>query len=183
MSRKALYTVLLLCFAAGASQGQTLIYEHQGSPLFSIEFPEGWLVDLDFEAEAREAGTYREGEELEIRILEANPGDGAHIWVGLWALPDARTLDEGVTYFTTLNRDLFTDLEVSEPEARELNGMAARILRGTAKRDGEAVELTMALFEARPGTIAAGLYVGAPDAWRTYREELESMLASLAPAA
>lgn len=181
--RTCLVAVLLLAFAAAGSRAQTLIYEHEGRSLFSITFPEAWLVDLDFEDEAREAGTYQEGEELELRIVEARPSDGSRLWVGLWSVPDVATLDEGLAYFASLQQDLFTDLELGEPRVRELGGMPARVIQGTARREGDPVELIMALFEPRRGTIATALGVGEPEAWKIYRHDLEALVASLEPAA
>ena len=60
--------------------------------------------------------------------------------------------------------------------------MAARVVSGKALRDGEAVELKMALFEPREGVVATALYVGEPEAWQLHREELEAMAASIKPA-
>ena len=183
MYRRCLFAVLLLALAAASSQAQTLIYEHDGTPLFSITYPSAWLVDLDFEEEAREAGTYQEGEELALRIVEARPNDDRHLWFGVWAIPDAGTLGEGLAYLSSLQQDLFTGLELSEARTTELGGMSARVLQGTARREGEPVELLMALFEPRRGAIAAALYVGEPEAWQIHRQELEAMVASLKAAA
>jgi hypothetical protein len=180
--RKALRIAFLIFVVAARVSGQALVYEVEDEPLFAVEFPDGWQVDLDFADEARAAGTYTDSESLAIRIVEASPADGAEIWVGLWAVPGARSLDEGLEYAASLNSDLFTDLEVSPPVAKDLNGMAARVLTATAQRDGQAVELIFALFEPRAGAIAAALYVGAAEIWRSYRPELEPMVASLAPA-
>jgi len=173
-------TLLILVAAVGRSQ--TLVYEHQDQPLFSIEIPNGWLVDLDFAQEARQAGAPA-GEEPELRVVEVSPGDGSHVWLGVWALPDAGTLDEGAAYFASLRQDLFTEVDLSPPATATLHGMSARTSKGTAVRDGEAVELAVALFEPRVGAIVAALYVGEPDAWRMHSEELEAMIESLEPVA
>ncbi len=186
MSAKTLCSVLLVVVATvtlgSAAQGQVLVYEIDDEPLFEIDFPSGWLVDLDFKDEARAAGAYTEGEELRIRIVEANPGDGAEIWVGLWAIPDVTDLDEGMDYVASLNSDLFSEIEMSRPEEREINGMPARVMTATAVHDGQDVELLLALFVPRADTVAAGLYVGATDIWREYESELRGMMSSLQPA-
>ena len=180
--KKVLSLALLLLISSAAVHAQQLIYEHDDKPLFSIEFPDGWDIDLDFKAEAIEAGTYVEGEPLEIRIVEANPSDGAHLWIGLWAVPDASNLDEGTEYLQSLNADLFPDLDLSDPEKRDLNGMAARVAMGTATLDGEPVEMIIALFQPAEATVAVGLYVGAVDVWKDYEAELKAMVTSLRPA-
>ncbi len=168
----------LLAMAATGAVAETLVYEHDEKSLFSIEVPEGWLIDLDFADEARAAGN-AEGEAPMFRIVEISPGDGSHIWFGIWALPDVATLDEGLTYLASLEQDLFTDLEASEPVATEFRGMDARTIKGTGVHEGESVELAMALFEPREGSIVTILYVGAPDAWRAHSEALAGMVASL----
>ena len=177
-ARALLLVFPLLVVAAADAGAQTLIYEHDERPMFSIEVPEGWLVDLDFEDEARAAGG-AEGEEPMFRVVEISPRDGSHVWLGVWALPQVATLDEGLVYLASLSGDLFTDLEASEPQSTEFRGMAARTLKGTGVHKGESVELAMALFAPREGSIAAILYVGAPDAWRAHAEELAGMVASL----
>ena len=171
----------LLALGATGAGAQPLVYEHDGQPLFSLQVPEGWQVDLDFSAEAREAGV-AEGEEPLFEIVEISPGDDSHVWFGVWALADISTLDQGLTYLGSLRGDLFTDLEASEPMATELGGMAARTISGTAKREGESVELAMALFAPRENSVVAILYVGAPDAWRSHEEALAGIMASLEPA-
>jgi hypothetical protein len=180
--KRILSLALPLLISSAAVHAQQLVYEHDDKPLFSIELPDGWDIDLDFKAEAIEAGTYVEGEPLQIQIVEANPSDGAHLWIGLWAVPDASTLDEGIEYLQSLNADLFPDLTLSDPEQRDLNGMVARVATGTATLDSEPVEMIIALFQPRASAVAVGLYVGAVDVWQGYVAEREAMVASLAPA-
>ena len=170
-----------LALVAAAAQPQGLVYEQDGKPLFSIELPDGWVVDLDFEDEAREAGTWQEGEELQIRIVEARPDDGSKIWVGLWGLPWVSNLDEAVEYLAGLNQDIFSEVEISRPKDTDLNGMAARTATGKAVHQGEEVEFIVALFEPRAGSIAIGMYVGAVDGWKDWEAELERMVKSLQP--
>jgi hypothetical protein len=181
LKRLALIVGLGLLLTAPA-EAQTLTYEHQGSPLFKITYPAGWLVDLDFQQEAKEAGAYKEGEPLELRIIEARPSDGRHLWVGLWVVPDATDLDQGEAYIASLRQDLFTDVEVSQPTTASLGGMPARLASGNALREGEPVELKIALFEPRAGIVAAALYVGIDEAWQEHRDELDAMAASIRPA-
>jgi hypothetical protein len=181
MRRKAFLLVLCLSALAGAAEAQTLTYDHDDAPLFSITFPDGWLVDLNFRQEAEEAGTVAAGEEPELRVVEARPGDGRHVWVGLWVVPGARTLDEGADYFASLRQDLFTDVELSDVEKGNLAGMPSRHASGTAVREGAPVDLKIALFEPRAGIVAAALYVGEPEAWKQSAAELEQMAASIRP--
>lgn len=87
MRRRSLTVALgLLLTLTAAAHAQTLTYEHNGAALFSITYPAGWLIDLDFQQEAKEAGAYTEGEPLELRIVEARPADDRHLWIGAWVV-------------------------------------------------------------------------------------------------
>ena len=54
--------VLALLLLPALCQAETLAYMHDGKSLFSVTFPDSWLVDTDFVEEAKEAGTYKGGE-------------------------------------------------------------------------------------------------------------------------
>lgn len=175
--RVLVFLLMLGLPAVGPASGDELVYEADGRPLFTMQIPDDWQVDLDFEQEAREAGA-AEGEEPRFRVVEIWPRDEGHVWLGVWSLPEVRTLDEGLEYLSTLDDDLFTDVTVSEPEATEFHGMAARTLEGTAKRDGKLIRFAMALFEPAAGSIVAALYAGEPGAWEAYSEALDGMVNS-----
>lgn len=183
MRRLALLVILVtawLVVPALAQGEETVVYDHDGRPLFSVTFPDGWLVDTDFVDEARAAGAY-DGGEPEIRIVEAMPGDGTKLWFGIWVVPRAATLEEGHAYVASLDGELFTDIVVSEPRETERGGMRARVISGTAKRDDEEVELAVVLFEPRPEVIAVALYVGRPDTWIKHSDELQRIIDSVEP--
>ena len=163
---------------ATSSQGQTLTYDHDGEALFSIDYPPGWLVDLDFEQEAEEADV---PPDEALRIIEARPNEDQHLWVGIWVVPDATTLDEGAAYTGSLNQDLFTVLDVGEPQRAEANGMSTLQIGGTAEREGEAVQFRAVLFEPRSGVIAAALCVGSLEAWKAHQVDIEAIATSIVP--
>jgi hypothetical protein len=183
MRRLALVTLLALAWlgATALAREQKFVYNHEGRPLFSITLPDRWFLDTDFGDEARAAGVDKGGGP-EIRIVEAMPGDGTKLWLGAWVVPRASTLDRGLEYVTSLDGELFSDIALSPATDTALGGMKARALAGTAKRDGEKVELAAVLFEARPGVIAVVLYVGLPDTWSKHRDELQRIVASVQPA-
>ena len=156
-------------------------YDHDGEDLISITYPEGWMIDTEYVADAKAAGTY-EGGEPEIRVVEAMPDDGTKLWIGMWTAPRVETLDEGLEYVASLDGSLFTDIEATEPETKEIGGMEARAFRGTAKRQGEDVEFAVALLEAKKGVIVAVLYVGVPNTWENHEDELNAIVESVRPA-
>ena len=82
---KRLTFVVLLAVAwlgtPAVARAQTVVYDHEGRPLFSITLPDHWFLDTDFGDEARTAGVDK-GAEPGIRIVEAMPGDGTKLWLG-----------------------------------------------------------------------------------------------------
>jgi hypothetical protein len=178
------FVVLLAVAWLGATalaREQKFVYNHDGRPLFSFTLPDGWLLDTDYADEARAAGADTSAGP-EIRIVEAMPGDGTKLWLGAWVVPRASTLDRGLEYVASLDGELFSDIAVSPPRETTIGGMKAMALAGTAKREGEKVELAAVLFESRPGVIAVVLYVGLPDTWSKHRDELQRIVASVQPA-
>ena len=168
----------VILLTSGSGWAETLTYDHEGESLFSITFPDGWFLDTDFVDEAKAAGSY-EGGEPEIRIVEAMPGDGTKLWFGVWVVPRAKTLDEGLEYVASLDGELFTDVEASEAVDGELGDMIATTLHGTARRQGEDVEFAVALFEPRAEVIAVALYVGRPQTWEKHQGDLLRIVGSL----
>lgn len=179
--RFSLLAVLGLLLLPGLCLAGTLTYSHDGKPLFSITFPDGWIVDTDFVEEAKAAGTYMGGEP-DLRIIEAMPGDGSKLWFGAWVAPKATTLEEGLEYIASLDGELFTGVESSEPKGAALGDMAAKTFYGTARREGEEVEFAVALFEPRESVIAVALYVGRPQTWEKHHSELTALVDSIEPA-
>jgi hypothetical protein len=182
---RRLATVVLLAVAwlgaTAVAREEKVVYEHAGRPLFSFTLPDRWILDTDFGDEARAAGADTSAGP-EIRIVEVMPGDGTKLWLGAWVVPRASTLERGLEYVASLDGSLFSDIAISPPRETTIGGMKARALAGTAKREGEKVELAAVLFEARPGVIAVVLYVGLPDTWSTHRDELQRIVASVQPA-
>lgn len=175
--------LLALVFLAlpGLATAETVIYDEGEEPLLSITYPEGWLIDTNYIADAKAAGTYTGGEP-EIRIVEAMPDDGTRLWIGIWVAPRVPNLEKGLEYLDSLDSSLFTDIEVTDPKDEELGGMPAKTLKGSAKRQGEDVELAMALLQAKPDVVVAVLYVGALDTWANHEDELNAIVGSLKPA-
>lgn len=172
--------LIVSCLMPAFTEAGPLTYSHGGEPLFSLVFPDSWIVDTDFVEEAEAAGNYKGGEP-EIRLVEAMPGDGSKLWFGIWIAPRVSTLEEGLEYIASLDGELFTDVESSEPQKASLRDMAARTFYGTARREGEEVEYAVALFEPRESLIAVALYVGRPRTWKKHRAQLTAILDSLRP--
>ena len=178
MRTTRLCLALLTLSWCAAAIAHSFVYEDEdGTPVFRISYPQGWLLELDFAApdpggDAPPAP----------RVVEAMPKDGSLLWLGTWVPPGVTDFAQAAAYFDSLEQYLLTEVQAQEPAARDLNGMAARIIRGTAKKDGEPVEWVMAFFQPRQGVIAAALYVGVIEARDRYRQDLDSIIDSISPA-
>jgi len=158
--------------------GETVEYARDGEVLFSIDYPDGWIIDTDFEAEAKEAGTYQDGGP-KIDIVEAMPADDTRAWIGVWIAPEVANLEEAVEYGRSLSEFLLADVEASDPETGTLNGMDKISIEGVARKDGNEVEFGLAFFQASEDAVGAVLYVGETGAWDEHEDELEAIAASI----
>lgn len=163
------------CAVVGA---HSFVYEKEdGTPVFRISYPQGWVLELDFAGPDPGADA-----PPPPRVVEAMPNDGSLLWMGTWVPPNVTDFEQAAAYFESLEQYLLTEVQAQEPEARDLNGMAARIIRGTAKKDDKPVEWVMAFFEPMQGVIAAALYVGVIEARDKYRQDLDSIINSISTA-
>lgn len=174
--------ILALALVPSLCLAERLNYEHAGETLFSIDFPDNWYVDSDFVSDAKAAGTYKGGEPG-LRILEAMPSDGTKLWFGIWVAPDSvKDLEKGLEYVSSLDGDLFTNVESSRPKDTSFGGMPAKTMQGVARRLGEDVEFAVALIQPREDVVTVALYVGRPQTWAKHQAQLDKVVESIEPA-
>lgn len=157
------------------SWAHTFIYNLvDGTPVFSVDFPDGWRLDLDFDPPA-------EGIDAPPppRVVEAIPKDGAKLWLGTWVLTEIADVADARAYFESLEQYILNDVVIEEAKESDLNGMEARTFRGSAKKGKEPVEWVMAFFTPRLNTVAGILYIGVPKARRTREAELRGIVESI----
>lgn len=159
------------------AHAHTFTYDlDDGTAAFSIDFPDGWRLDLDFEPAQEGLGA-----PPPPRVVEAIPKDGSRLWLGTWVLPDIASLDEAREYFESLEKYILNDVSIEQTSEESLNDMPARVLRGSAKKGSEPVEWVMALFQPKDEIIAGILYIGVPEARQLREAELRSILKSVQP--
>ena len=175
-------SALVLVLALGLTQmpiagAHTFIYNlTDGTPVFSVDFPDGWRLDLDFDPPA-------EGIDAPPppRVVEAIPKDGAKLWLGTWVVTEITDINDAAEYFGSLEQYILSDVEIDSKSGDDHNGMAAHVLKGSANKDTEPVEWAIALFQPRPEVVAALLYIGVTEA-REYRAvELQAIVDSVQP--
>ena len=178
-SRVPTLLILAVALVPGLCRAERQTYQHDGEALFSIDFPDDWYVDADFVSDAKAAGTLKGGKPG-LRILEAMPSDGSKLWFGIWVAPDSvRDFDKALEYIASLDGDLFTNVESSQPKDTSFGGMPAKTMYGIARRLGEEVEFAVALFQPREAVITVALYVGRPQTWGKHQAQLQKVVDSI----
>lgn len=154
-----------------------MVYEtHDGRPVFKIKYPAGWVVDLDFDKPRKDHPG-----PPPPRVVEAMPNDGSLVWLGIWMPRRVTSFDEAEDYLDSLEQHILSDVKANPPRAQYLNGMPARIIDGTAKKDNDEVVWAMAFFQPADGVIGAALYVAVPAAVKKHQKDLDELIASLRP--
>jgi len=177
---KTCVAILLLALSAGwlsPARAHTFIYDlEDGTPMFRIHIPDGWRLDLDFDPAL-------EGVDVPPppRVVEAIPKDGAKLWLGMWVLSEIREINEARGFFESLEQYVLSDVVIDENNKDDLNGMPARVFSGTARKDKEPVEWAIVLFQVKPETMAAMLYIGVPEARQQRKVELSGIVDSILP--
>ena len=172
-----LLVFLLSLSGIRSASAHTFIYNlTDGTPVFSVDFPDGWRLDLDFDPPAENIDA-----PPPPRIVEAIPKDGAKLWLGTWGVTEITDINDADDYFGSLEQYILSDVVIDSESKDDHNGMLARVLKGSAKKDTEPVEWAVALFQPRPEIMAAILYIGVTEA-REYRAaELQAIVDSVQP--
>jgi hypothetical protein len=169
--------LLLLVLWADAAQAHTLIYETgDGRPVFRIAYPSGWSLDLKLSNPQPDAGA-----SPPPQVVGAMPNDGSLLWLGVWVPPGVSNFEEAKAYLDSLEQYILTEVKAEAPRVDTINGMPARIMEGTAKKDEDPVEWVMAFFQPQEGVIATALYVGVVEAREKHRQNLEKIIGSIRP--
>jgi hypothetical protein len=145
---------------SGPDASTTVVYPAD-NPVFSITFPEGWRTETD------------------ENLLHAVPQDSS-VYLGLWALEDAKNLDEALDAVDELVGSLVKNLEVDEVDSSILNDMEFLSVDGKGiDTEGDAVNVSVALFTPDEETVFILLFYGTPEAGDLHENELVDILKSI----
>lgn len=177
---KTFTAIVLLAMAAlwfPQAGAHTFIYNlEDGTSMFRVHIPDGWRLDLDFDPPLQGADV-----PPPPRVVEAIPKDGAKLWLGMWVLSEITDISEARGYFESLEQYVLSDVVIDDSNESDLNGMSARRFSGTARKNKEPVEWVIVLFQVKPQTMAALLYIGVPEARQQRKEELSRIADSILP--
>ena len=77
--------------------------------------------------------------------------------------------------------ELFTDIEKSDPEPVQINGMTAETIEGSAKSAGNDIIYFAVLFKTKKDTMGIAAFIGDPIAQYIHLDTVTKMVASLTP--
>jgi hypothetical protein len=177
--KTAWFSALLLVLLAwtGAAQAETVIYKSRaGESVFSVTYPESWTVEYDFDKPLESA----EGKPPP-RIVEAMPGDGSRVWLGVWVPPYVEDIEDAPGYMQSLEQYILNDVKSNDPVSQSLNGMAALVIKGTALKDKQPVEWVMAFFQASESAVGAAFYVGVVEDKQRHQRDFDALIDSIRP--
>ncbi len=160
MKIKSVLFVLCLLVAANVSVGETFTYPGE-DPLFSISFPDDWIVDLDED------------------LLSSMPEDES-IYLGLWAIADSDNLEDALDALDEVIEELVVEFEAGELEELEINDIQIFYVDGSGlDTEGNDVNVSAAIFSPDEEMICILFYYGTPAAESLHEDELVGILKSL----
>ena len=177
--------IAFVAIAAAAPVAQTMIYELEGTPFFSMTHPHGWTI---FAERDEELAARPEGADPMPLLISARPRAG-QLWYGTWVVDKVDDFDEARHYLGSLTEHLFDDVSIADFKTGVHNGMDFRYYEGTAvylRREGgevhrENVDFFAAFFKPGASGVGISLYVGLPSATVQYRDVLRQSLQSIRP--
>ena len=172
-------TCLVLLATAGLTWAQTSItYSTQGVKYFSVEIPDGWMVNVGTEATEVLSP---EGETPQSRLITTMPEDGLPLWLGMWVPSDVQNFTEAKDYLDSLNIELLTDVVATERITDKVNGMDVYYVAGTGKKEKEAMCFRAAFIRLSDKNIAIIIYIGPHQSTITHGDDLKEILLSIHP--
>lgn len=128
--KTSLLAFLLLLGLSTTCLAHSIVYEdNDGHPLFRLNIPEGWSVNLDGDR---------------ISIFPQTSG----AFIGTWFLEGFETEEASTVYVKTLCQAYFDEHEFSEPKTVVLDGnLPGVLLSGRARRSDSWGELRAMVFQ------------------------------------
>lgn len=152
---KKIFFILIIfaaCFASVSAQ-QVIVYPAE-DPVFSISFPEDWIVNLDEES------------------ISATPSDSS-ISFNIIAL-GAADIDSAIAYADLFLSDMFQDLELDDPISEEYNGLNFLSISGSGTDEsGTEIYVDVELISDNEGQYFMLFYFGTPDSETAHDQEIQ----------
>ncbi|MDD9715524.1 hypothetical protein PVW48_02110 [Dinoroseobacter sp. PD6] len=147
----------LFALAPPALADVRLSYSDAGRTLFSFDVPAFWTVESGGERAITPPG--EEIARTTPQLVSIRPTVDPTVWMGFFSPDGVRTVEEGVDYLSEIEKFLANEPEVTSVAPGRVGGLAAQIIKGSGRRDGQAITFTIAVVDL-PGSrvaIAAGV--------------------------
>ena len=173
--KRELLIISILCLAAAAmpAAAQTVSYNLNNAPLFTVDMPTGWRF------------TSKPNPRNPVTKRISGTASNGLVWFGVWVVKDAKTIDDAYKYVQTTARTLITDArETKTPSPSGLNGMKARYSEhtGTMKmQDGKSqvFDARIVLFDAGSGRIGIAVCMADSEGLSAEKANIDAFFGSI----
>lgn len=171
--------ILVMIFAVGTVQAQVSItYSSRGIQYFTMTIADEWRVNVGSDIDISKMP---EKEKAPTRLISAMPNDGVPLWFGMWVPEELEEIKGAQEYMESLGLDLLTDVVTTERKFDTMNSMDVFYVRGTGKKEGEAMDFRAAFFQLSPKSVVIAIYIGPRETTISHGDELALMIHSLQP--
>ena len=173
MKIKFLFLLMFGLLAVQPATSQTVAYNLNDTPLFTVRMPDGWKFES--RPNPRNPATRR---------ISGTAPNGL-VWFGVWVVKDVKTLDQAYKYVQATAKTLITDVRETKPAyLGEINGMKAKYSEhsGTMKmQDGksEVFNAQVVLFETSSGRVGIAVCMANADGLKAEKANIEAFFKSI----
>ena len=173
MKIKLIYIFVLCLVSALPAASQTVTYNFNDAPVFTVRMPDGW-----------EFKTKPNPRNLTTKRISGTAANGL-VWFGVWVVKDVKTVDQAYKYVQATAKTLITDAkETKAPYSADLNGMKAKYSEhtGTMKMEGkpQVFDARVVLFETG-GRVGIAVCMADADGLRAEKGNIDAFFRSIKP--
>lgn len=177
-----LFCILLMTLVSNTTFAEgdvSLTYSTNNKSYFSVSIPDDWKVNVGFEIAASEMP---KGMTSKPRLITLIPNDNSRLWFGMWVPDSVVNLKEAKEYLKQF-RGFFVENPVTKKTINsKVNGMNVTTVVGEGERDGEIVDIAIAVFQVTKKNVGIAIYIGPPESTKMHTHELDAMMKSIRPA-
>lgn len=165
---------LSLLLIAGSAFAQTVYTYPADKPVFSVEFPQNWKVELD--------------QEDQRGVTAYSPEEAAAIEFDIWPLPEDKVkedvkaaINEEIKGIDEVIAKWVKEAKFGDATSTTINDIEFYGIEGTGKDKENDKDINVSVYFFTPDgkMVFALLYWGTPDAEKTYEKELISIVKSI----
>ncbi|WP_424970267.1 hypothetical protein [Dinoroseobacter sp. S76] len=166
-----------LALASPASADLRISYADGDRPLFSVAVPDFWSIET---GGARAISPPGEEAALPVpQIVTLRPTVEPDVWMGFFSPPGISTLEGGLDYLSEIEKFMAAEPEITSISKGQVAGMAARIIKGTGRRDGSDIAYTIAVVDLPGARVAIAAAVAETTAAPALIDEINRVFASM----